>query len=390
MPPLVIHTDCRRYRTDRPCEPHKQRGRVCETCPEYDRIEGRILIVKLDAVGDVLRTTSLLTPLKVAYPRSRVTWITRPQAVDVLKPNRMIDEVLPLDVEALLVLQTETFDLVLSPDASITSCRLATLARAGEKRGFTLDERGGLVALNAAARRWYEMGVDDTLKRQNRQTYQAILLDICELPVGEHPVLWEVSSEEEAFAREFAARRAVQPERFLNIGLNTGAGGRWRWKKWTEEGYAALIDGLLRDYPRARVLLYGGPEERERNETLERIDNWRVVNTGCGNTLRQFGALVDLCHVMVTGDTMALHLAAALGKRIVALFGPTSLPEVELYALGTKLAPEMPCLGCYLSDCDVRPACMERIVPAEVLGAVRRQVGLLEPVRAPVDGALSG
>src|SRR6185295_1139781 len=138
----------------------------------------------------------------------------------------------------------------------------------------------------------------------------------------------------------------------------------WRWKKWTEEGFRALIESILADSPRTKILLYGGPEERERNNALAGIAPDRLVDTGTGNSLRQFGALVDLCDVMVTGDTMALHLAAALRKRIVALFGPTSAVEIELYGRGAKVIPStMPCLGCYLSDCDIRLSCMENITP---------------------------
>jgi heptosyltransferase-2 len=164
----------------------------------------------------------------------------------------------------------------------------------------------------------------------------------------------------------------------LRIGLNTGAGGRWRWKKWTDEGQVELIRAIRATHPNARILLYGGPEERERNRALVRLAPEMLVDTGTENSLRQFGALVDLCDVMVTGDTMALHLASALGKRIVALFGPTSAPEIELYGRGTKILPtDMSCLGCYLSDCDVRPACMQRISPDTVLAAVEAEIARL-------------
>jgi heptosyltransferase-2 len=373
----VIHADCRWYRTDRPCEPHKREGVVCGSCPRYAPVTKRILIVKLDATGDVLRTTSLLQPLRAAFPGAHVTWLTRREAVDVLKPNSLIDEVAPLDAEALLLLHTTTFDLVVNPDASITSSRLATLARAREKRGFVLDAQERLQPLNEEADRWYRMGLNDALKKRNERTYQSILLGIAGLPAGEHPVIWQVSPGESAVAAAFAQRAGLRDGE-LRIGLNTGAGGRWRWKKWTDEGQVELIRAIRATHPNARILLYGGPEERERNRALVRLAPEMLVDTGTENSLRQFGALVDLCDVMVTGDTMALHLASALGKRIVALFGPTSAPEIELYGRGTKILPtDMSCLGCYLSDCDVRPACMQRISPDTVLAAVEAEIARL-------------
>jgi lipopolysaccharide heptosyltransferase III len=374
-----FNTDCRFDRTDRPCDPHKNHGYMCTGCSVYDRIGQRVLIIKLDATGDVLRTTVLLRPLKQALPGSHVTWITRREALEVLTPNRWVDRVLPLDAEALLVLGAEVFDVVLNPDASIVSCRLATTTRGCDKRGLVLDENAGVVPLNEDARRWYEMGLNDPLKKQNRRTDQSILLGICGLPPVEHPISWEIVAEEAQFAAAFAARHGLRPECHPVIGLNTGAGGRWRWKKWTESGYAELIDAILDRYPDARVLLYGGPEERERNERLAKSTPGRLVDTDTDNTLRRFEALVDLCDVMMTGDTMALHIAAALEKRIVALVGPTSAAEIELYGRGTKVAPwEMPCLGCYLSDCDICPAWMERVSATDVFQALQNEVVQLE------------
>ena len=375
MSELKINADCRWYKTDRPCLPHKRHGYVCASCPRYDPIARRVLIIKLDATGDVLRTTSLLRPLHAAMPGSHVTWITLREAVDVLRPNKLIDEVVPVGVEALLLLQTQPFDVVINPDASIVSSRLATLARAPDKRGFVVDESGHLAPLNDEARRWYEMGLNDELKKKNRQTYQSILLAIAGLPASEHPIIWEITEGEAAFARNFATRSNIAPGKQLIIGLNTGAGGRWRWKKWTAEGYVELINAIVRAYPDAHILLYGGPEERERNEELSRQAPLHLTDTGTSNTLREFAALIDLCDVLVTGDTMALHIASALEKRVVALFGPTSAAEIELYDRGSKITPHnMPCLGCYLSDCDVRPACMERIAADQVMLALAEQI----------------
>src|SRR5262245_6386084 len=72
-----LKTDCRHFRPDRPCAPHKQHGVVCATCTEfYDPIRTRVLLVKLAAVGDVLRTTSLLPGLHRRWPGAHVTWLT--------------------------------------------------------------------------------------------------------------------------------------------------------------------------------------------------------------------------------------------------------------------------------------------------------------------------
>ena len=92
MSQTVIHTNCRHYRTDRPCTPHKQHGVTCAGCRFHDAIEERILIIKLDAIGDVLRTTSILKPLKQKYPRAEVTWLTRRASLDLLLNNPFVEK----------------------------------------------------------------------------------------------------------------------------------------------------------------------------------------------------------------------------------------------------------------------------------------------------------
>jgi heptosyltransferase-2 len=105
---------------------------ICETCPEYDRVGTRILIIKLDALGDVLRTTCVLRPLKQAFPDSHVTWITGPGAVTLLKEIPEIDVVMPADWRALAHLQTARFDRVYGFDAAQESASLAAIAQVRE------------------------------------------------------------------------------------------------------------------------------------------------------------------------------------------------------------------------------------------------------------------
>ncbi len=82
-------------------------GVLC-TCDHYEPVEERLLIVKLDAMGDVLRSTALLPPLAEVHPRAAITWITRKESVPLLQRNPYIAEVLELGPEALVHLQTRT------------------------------------------------------------------------------------------------------------------------------------------------------------------------------------------------------------------------------------------------------------------------------------------
>src|SRR6187549_957647 len=195
-----IAFDCRFFRGDRPCVWHKQTGVLC-TCDHYDRVEEHLLIIKLDAMGDVLRSTALLPPLAEVHPRAAITWLTRRESVPLLERNPYVAEVLELGAEATVHLQARRFDRVINLDASKISAALASAARAPRKDGFLLDERGWVQPTNDAARRWLEAGVFDDIKRQGTETYQDRMADILGLSNRPHRYVLELSADEKARAR---------------------------------------------------------------------------------------------------------------------------------------------------------------------------------------------
>jgi ADP-heptose:LPS heptosyltransferase len=375
-----IAWDCKFFLGDRPCIWHKQSGVLC-TCDRYEKIEERLLIIKLDAMGDVLRSTALLPPIAEAHPRAAITWITRKESVPLLQRNPYIAEVLELGPEALVHLQTRTFDRVINLDASKTSAALATAAQSSRKDGFVLDERGCVQPTNDAARRWLEAGIFDDIKRQGSETYQDRMAGILGLAGRKHHYVFELAADEVKRARGHLESIGLDFNRPV-IGLNTGAGGRWPLKQWREEGYLELVARIGRRED-VQFLLLGGPAEQDRNDRLKRASAVRLLDPGCDNTVRHFAALLSYCDVAVTGDTLAMHLALALGKRAVVLFGPTSAAEIDLYGLGEKVVPDMSCLSCYKTSCDFAPNCMDLISTDMVERAVLRQFALLPTFAAP-------
>src|SRR6266581_3059277 len=113
---MIIHQDCRHFRSDIPCSFHKLEGVHCQDCPHYNQINFKILIVKLDAMGDVLRTTCILPGLKEKYPGAHITWLTRRESVPLFFNNAIVDAVLDYSAESFLALQAEEFDVVLGLD----------------------------------------------------------------------------------------------------------------------------------------------------------------------------------------------------------------------------------------------------------------------------------
>jgi heptosyltransferase-2 len=368
-----LKTDCRHFNGDRPCAPHKQHGVICATCTEhYDPVEHRILITKLAAMGDVLRTTSLLPAIHRRWPRASVTWVTAPASVPLVERHPLVDRTIAFSGSLPLELATERFDVVLNPDAALDSCALAHSARAATRVGFAFDRRGAPVPLTPGAEAWLEMGVRDDLKKANRRTYQDMMADVLAVPYQREPPELPITAAENEVGRSLRAAHAPDDGKTV-VGLNTGAGGRWRFKRWTEEGYTELIARLGAEGH--RVFLLGGPEEVERNARLMAASGGVAVDTGCDNTVCEFAGIVGACDVIVTGDTLAMHIAIARGVPTVVLFGPTSLHEIDVFDRGERLAPELDCLVCYLPDCDVRPHCMESISVDRVHDAVLGLVG---------------
>jgi heptosyltransferase-2 len=330
----------------------------------------RILIVKLAAIGDVLRTTPLLSGLKRTYPQSHITWVVDKEALPLLKDNPYIDRLLTFDFSSLGPLDLETFDLVIGLEKEPRGAALASKVKAQEKKGFGLGPEGNVFPLNPASEYAFFLGLSDDLKfRRNQKTYPELIFEAAELDYQKDEYLLFLSPEDLAFAEAFAKQMGLKPGESV-IGLNTGAGDVFANKAWTVEGYLQLIEGLKKR-PKTRILLLGGPKEKERNRKILRQKKGAVIDAGCDNTLRQFTALVNLCDLVVTGDTTALHLAIGLKKKVVALFGPTCAPEIELYGRGEKIISPLPCAPCYRRSCSVLPNCMEAVGAEEVMQKIR-------------------
>lgn len=376
MTDFDLKTDCRHVRWDRPCTPHKERGKVCQSCDEYDPVGARVLMVKLAATGDVLRTTAFLPAIHQQWPGARVTWLTRPSAAQLFDGNPLVDEVLTTD-DAITTarLATEEFDVVLCPDADPDAAVLASMAKGKERRGYRRDEQGRIVGLSEGAERWLQMGLSDANKKANTETYQHLVAQVLGFGPEEvrEPIL-EPSDADAADAAAFVQSLKVPADRPL-IGINTGAGGRWLYKQWTKEHQQTFLK--LCDEAGLAVLLLGGPEEVQRHrDLLAFAAQMPVYDAGNHNSYGRFAALIDQCRVVVTSDSLAVHVTAARKKPAVVLFGPTSSAEIELYGRGTKITPPgMDCLCCYLPRCDKVPHCQAMIAPEAVLAAVQQWLG---------------
>jgi heptosyltransferase-2 len=340
-----------------------------------------ILIVKTAALGDVLRTTSILPGLRRRYPTARITWLTGRGAMDLVRFHPEVAEVVgvatadPDDLRrAAKELSARHFERILSLDEERELALLATeLARgvADVVTGAHVRADGAL-AYTPDATPWFDLGLisvhgraeADRLKRANRASHAELLARVAGVEPGETAL--PLPERSLAFAADFAERTALAAVRPV-IGLNTGAGGRWESKRLPLERSVELVEELARRGAGQRTfLLLGGPDERERNAELERRvrDRVRLVDAGVSNAPLDFAALIDGLDLLVTSDSLALHVAIARRVPVVAFFAPTSPDEIDLRGLGEKVVSLAPDAGSYRSDADTSTLTVERLAAA--------------------------
>ena len=351
--PIHVKTDCRLFLGDRPCV----WGGQCEECEHYAKRGEHIVVIKLAAAGDVLRTTSILPPLKRAHPDSFITWVTDPAALPLIELNPFVDRAIPFGFDAWLTLSAQSIDLLICLDKEERACALASRLNAAEKSGFALSPAGAVEPLNEGARYDYDLGLSNEKKfHENTMTYPAIFCRTADLEYREEPYLLALPATAIEHAERFLSGLSLSEPL---IGLNVGAGNVFANKAWTQMGYASLAD-TIRERLGGTALVLGGPNDRERAELVLAAAPDTTVDGGLHDVL-DFAAVVGMLDALVTGDTLAMHIAIALGVPTVVLFGPSAPQEIELFGAGRKVLSPLDCAPCYRRDCDVRPSCMEAI-----------------------------
>lgn len=362
----MLKSDCSHFFGDRPCAFHKYDGRKCFDCSEYDPIEFKILIIKLDAIGDVLRTTSILPPLKNKYPKSHITWCTRKVSGDIFIDNPYVNELIFVEEDAYFRIKAEQFDLVINLDTSKFSSSIASTATGTTKQGFILNPKSFVEPTSQAANEWLLMSAFDDVKKENKKSYQKLMYDILEL---DYEVALPVINLPGAAKKKISslAGNWGLNKNVYTIGLNIGVGTKWPSKGWPINRWKELIQLLKNDH--LNILLLGGSDEAGKMNELKNKFHF-LINTGSENTIMEFASIVDVCDIIVTVDTLALHIGSALEKKIIALFGPTSSNEIELYGKGIKITAQEDCKCYYHKHCSQKISCMENITADKVYKAI--------------------
>ena len=361
---------CRHFKGDRPCKYYWVDGCInCEESTHYNPFKERILLIKLDALGDVVRSTALAEGIKKQYPDSQLTWITQSDAVFFIENNPYVDRIMKYNSESVRILQHEKFDIIINLDKDPKATSMIMSFKAEEYRGYGLHEEGYPMPLNKGAVYHYDMCLDNWgAKTKNKLSYQELIYSIAEVDYyNEKPIINLDKEFNDKFREKFYSTHSITPENKVIL-LNTGCGPVYPHKKWTFEGFDKLIGYLLEDETNT-IVLAGSKSEVNTNKKLwESHTSLRVINTTEEYIIPEFCSLVDLSDIVIVGDTVALHIAISLNKKIISFFGPTPHQEVNLFGLGKKLVrKELECLNCYDQfPCPYDGKCMSLITPEEV------------------------
>lgn len=324
-----------------------------------------ILIVKLGAIGDVLRTTSILPGLKEKYFPVEIDWLTSKPGKEVLLNNDLIDRIFIPEVGQ----EFGDYDLIIGLEDDYEACRLVSEIRALNKIGAYLEN--GKITYTPSA--WFDMSViskygierANQLKKANRKTYQQHMAELLGIKIS--PYVFDLTPDEVEYGRRAITDLGISKSDRV-VGINTGAGKRWPQKNWGMEQTIELIKKMEKELGVVSLIL-GGEEEKERNAKISAETG--MPDAGI-NSLRHFASIINQCPVVVSSDSLAMHFAIALKKRIVAFFGPTSAAEIDLYGLGEKLAAPLDCVVCYKKRCDIKPNCMDSLSVNEMFRAVAK------------------
>lgn len=350
--------DCKHFTGYKPCFPDT---RCYQECVDFDPIGKKILIVNLDAMGNVLVTTSLLPAIKQKYPKSHITWITLKNAAPLLQNNPYLDRVYVWEPESWIVLQQMKFDLVLNVDKSQRSGAFTMGLQAKEKRGFGLNRHGQIVPLNKEAHENYLLGLDDHLKfRGNKKTVQQIQSEQFRFKYKRDEYTLVLSESEREFCARYKKEMGIDEDDIV-VGFNTGCSELYPNKKMTVDQHVAVINRLA-DIEGMKLVLLGGAEDTVRNAEIVRQVGDKVISTPTTEGVRRGICYVNICDVVISGDSFGMHVAVGLTKYVIVWFGVSCWTEIDLYDRGVKLIPEgLACSPCWKRECPYNLECIHMI-----------------------------
>ncbi len=334
----------------------------------------RILIVKLSSLGDVLHALPTLEALRAAYPLAQITWLVEAAYEPLLAGHPALDEVWvaprlrPGGVFSgasrgllrglLRRLRTGRFDLVIDLQGLMKSAVWVALARSPRKLGYDRTRELSYLALN------------ERLAPFDPEAHAVLryLNVACHLGAPKRPPRFRVG-----LGAGTGVSHLVTDDRRPLVVLHPGA--RWPSKLWPAAAWARLGDRLGADSgetPGLKLAITGSPADKWLAAEIKQKMREPAINLAGRTSLAELAALLRRASLVVTPDTGAMHLAAALGTRVAALFGPTASWRTGPFGPGHVVVRlGLDCSPCFKRRCPA-PRCLTDLAPETVLAACEK------------------
>ena len=335
----------------------------------------KILILKPSSLGDVVQALPVLRLIKWHLPQSEIYWWIEIKLAPLLAGDPDLAGLVLFDRRrwarpqnwgevwrSVRWMRQQRFDWVIDLQCLLRSGSFAWLANGALTVGLDEPREG--------ARGFYDLAA-------RRPSYHTHAVDwyLGVLPLLGVPVHWDFAWLPERPEPATAIRRngAAAVARWVII----QPGARWLNKRWPVEHFAAVVKRLAASNPEFRFAILGGLEDRPLGEAIARVAPERCLELTGKLSLPEMVEWIRLGEVMVTNDTGPMHVAAALGKPVVALCGPTEPRRTGPYGqLEHALQLNLPCVPCMKSTCAyIKPfECLRALTPGAVSEAVQARL----------------
>jgi lipopolysaccharide heptosyltransferase II len=342
----------------------------------------KILILKPSSLGDVIHALPVLRLLKLHYPNAEIFWWIDSALAPLIEGDPDLAGLVrferkrwgkpqhwPEMLRSIRALRAQKFDLVIDLQCLARSGAFAWLANGKQLIG--LDE------IREGARGFYDLAVPRKSFHTHAVDWYLSVLPPLGVPVHKN-FIW--LPERPEVAAEAKRKWFTNPTNWkLEIGnckwIALQPGARWKNKRWPVQHFTELVRALAQKFPDARFAVLGDKGDQPLGEIILQAAPEKVLNL-CGKTsLPEMIEIVRLGDLLVTNDTGPMHVAAALGKPLVALFGPTEPRRTGPYGqLENVVRLNLPCSPCLSSNCSIEKTdeCLRALSPATVLARVEK------------------
>ena len=330
-----------------------------------------ILLIKPSSLGDIVHAMPTCAAIRRAYPKAQLTWLVKREWAGIVERIDGVDRVWQVEstltgwLSQVSLLRAEQFDLVVDLQGLFRSAAIGSLSGAPLRVGFANGREGSP---------WfYSKRVPvPQLEMHAVDRYLLVAEAVGAAKASEPEFHFRIPKTDHDDVDRLLSRCGVAPGMGW-VAMNVSA--RWQTKRWPAESFAEVADRLQQEESRT-VVMVGGPDERADVAAVIAMMKIPAVDLTGATTVGLLPALLSKASMLITNDSGPMHIAAAVGTPVVALFGPTSAVRTGPYGVGhTVLSGKVPCSPCFSRACHntVPLECLRLVSPQQVLAAVRAQ-----------------